>query len=84
MSLRRGWDESGITGGLTPSYDEYYKYLLRYAKKLEVAVENDTPARKTNSSKTDYLTPNSPSDPYFSHASDLSTYMVNQNVDMLV
>ena len=42
------------------SYDEYYKYLLGYAKKLEVAVESNTPALKANSSKTDYLTPNSP------------------------
>ena len=55
-------------GGPTPSYDKYYKYLLGYAKKLEVAVESNTPALKANSSKTDYLTPNSPSDPYFSHA----------------
>ena len=58
-------------GGLTPSYDEYYKYLLGYAKKLEVAVEINTPAHKANSSETDYLTPNSQSDPYYSHASDL-------------
>ena len=51
--------------GPTPTYDEYYRYLLQYAKKLEVAVEINTPARKANSSETDYSTPNSPSDPYY-------------------
>ena len=70
-------------GGPTPTYVEYYRYLLQYAKKLEVAIEINTPARKANSSKTDYLTPNSPSDPYFSHASDLSNYMVNQDMDIV-
>ena len=70
-------------GGPTPSYDEYYKYLLGYAKKLEVAVESNTPALKANPSETDYLIPNSPSDPFFSHATDLSTYMANQDVDMI-
>ena len=70
-------------GRPTPSYDEYYRYLLGYAKKSEVAVEINTPARKVNSSETDYLIPNSPSDPYYSHASDLSNYMVNHDVDMV-
>ena len=65
---RKCMKEQLTPGGPTPSYDEYYKYLLGYAKKLEVAVESNTPALKANSSKTDYLTPNSPSDPYFSHA----------------
>ena len=70
-------------GGPTPSYDEYYKYMLQYAKKLEVAVERNTPALKTNSSKTAYLTPYSPSDPFFSQATDPSTYMVSQEVDVI-
>ena len=69
--------------GPTSSYNEHYKYLLGYAKKLEVAVKSNTPARKANSSKTDYLTPNLPSDSYFSYVSDLSTYTVNQDVDMV-
>ena len=36
--------------GPPPTYDEYYKYLLQYAKKLEVSVEINTPACKANSS----------------------------------
>ena len=75
--------EQMTPGGPTPSYDEYYKYLLQYAEKLEVAVESNTPALKANSSETDYLTPYSPSDRFFSQATDLSTYMANQDVDMI-
>ena len=70
-------------GGPLPTYDDYYTYLLQYAKKLEVAVENNTPSLKVNSLETDYLTPNSPSDLFFSHATNLLTYMVNQDVDMI-
>ena len=75
--------EQMTPGRPTPSYDEYYTYMLQYAKKLEVAVENNTPSLKANSSETDYLTPYSPSDPFFSHATNLSAYMVNQDVDMI-
>ena len=70
-------------GGPSSTYDDYYTYLLQYAKKLEVSVENNTPSLKVNSTETGYLTPNTPSDPYFSHATDLSTYMVNQDVDII-
>ena len=77
---RKCMKEQLMPGGPTPSYDEYYRYLFQYAKKLKVAVEINTPAHKVNSSETDYLTPNSPSDPYFNHATDLSTYMVNQDM----
>ena len=50
---------------------------------MEVSVESNTPALKANSSETDYLTQNSPSDPKFSQASDLSSFMGNQVVDMV-
>ena len=70
-------------GGPSPTFDEYYAYLLQYAKKLEVAVENNSPSLKANLSETDYLTPYSPSDPFFTHATDLSAYMVNQDVDLI-
>ena len=63
---RKCMKEELTPGGPTPTYDEYYKYLLQYAKKMEVSVEINTPARKANSSETDYLTQNSPSDPNFS------------------
>ena len=70
-------------GGPSPTYDEYYAYLLQYVKKLEVPVENNTPSLKANSSKTDYLTPYSLSDPFFSYATDLPAYMTNQDVDSI-
>ena len=50
-------------GGPTLTYDEYYKYLLQIAKKLEISVVINTSARKANSSETDYLSQNLPSDP---------------------
>ena len=56
--------EQMTTGRPTSSYNEYCKYLLQHAQKLEVAVESNTPALKANLSKTDYLTPYSPSDPF--------------------
>ena len=70
-------------GGLLPTYDEYYTYLLQYAKNLEVAVENNNPSLDTNSSEIHYSTPYSPSDPFFRHVTDLSAYMVNQDADMI-
>ena len=53
--------ENMTPGGPLPTYDEYYKYLLGYAKKLEAVVEGNTTSQKANSSETDYLTPYSPS-----------------------
>ena len=39
----------------TPTYDEYYEYMLGYAKKLEAAVAYNTPSQKVNSAESDYL-----------------------------
>ena len=75
--------EELTSDGPTPTYDEYYRYLLQYAKKLEVSVEINTPAHKANSSETDYLTQNSPFNSNFSQASDLSSFIGNQDVDMV-
>ena len=69
-------------GGPSPTYDEYYTYLLQYAKKLEVAAENNNPSLKANSYKTYYSTPYPPSDPFFSHGTDLSAYMSDQGHDV--
>ena len=80
---RKCMKEELTPGGPPPTYDEYYKYLLQYAKHLEVSVEINTPARKANSSKTDYLTQNSPSDPDFNQASDLSSFMGIQDADFV-
>ena len=68
-------------GGPAPTYDVYYKYLLLIAKKLEISVEVNTPARKANSAETDYLSQNSPSDPDYQHADDLLVYMGVQDAD---
>ena len=63
--LLRSWTQcetmiETMTPGTTPTYDKYFKYLLRYTKKLEVVVANNTPSRKANSSESNYLTPYSP------------------------
>ena len=57
--------------------------MLLIAKKLEISVALNTPARerKANSSETDYLSQNSPSDPDYHQASDLSDYMGVQDAD---
>ena len=41
---RKCMKEQLTPGGPTPSYGEYYRYLLQYVKKLEVAVEINTPS----------------------------------------
>ena len=71
--------------GPLSTYDEYYKYLLGYTKNLEAAVEDSTPSWKANLSKTDYLTPYSLSNLFFSHTTDLSAYMSDHghDVDMI-
>ena len=51
-----------------------------HSKQLEASVINNTSTRKANSSETDYLTPNSPSDALFSYSSELTDYMGNQDV----
>ena len=77
--------ENMTTRGPSPTYDEYYKYLLGYAKKLEAAIKDNTPSQKANSSETDYLTPYTPLDSCYSNATNLSTYMSDRgdDVDMI-
>ena len=48
----------------TSTYDEYFDYLMFHAKQIEASIINNITRRKANSSKTDYLTPNSSSDPF--------------------
>ena len=48
--------------GTTPINDEYYGYMLGYAKKLEAAVTDNTTSRKANSAESGYLSPYSPTD----------------------
>ena len=66
-----------------PMHEEYFYYFMFHSKQLEASVINNTSTRIVNSSETDYLTPNSPSDTYFSYSSKLSNYMGNQDVDMV-
>ena len=77
--------KANMTPGTTPTYDEYYEYLLGYAKKLEAAVEDNTPSWKANSSESDYLTPYSPSNSCYSNTTNLSTHMSDRgdDVDMI-
>ena len=58
-----------------PTYDEFYAYLLKFSKKVEAAITDDTTTRKTNSANSGYLSPYSPSDDHYDDATDLSSYM---------
>ena len=66
----------------TPTYDECYKYILRYAKKLKAAVTDNTTSCKANVAKSDYLLPYSPSDECYNNATELSYYMVYREGDV--
>ena len=54
-----------------------------HSKQLEASVVDNTFTRKANSSETDYLSQNSPSDPDYHQASDLSDYMGVQDADFV-
>ena len=54
-----------------------------HAKQLEASIINNTMTQKAKLSEIDYLTPYSQSNPFYNHATNLSSYMVNQNVDMI-
>ena len=77
--------ENMTPGGPLPTYDEYCKYLLGYTKKLEAAIQDNTPSQKVNSSETYYLTPYSQLDLCYSNTTDLSSYMSDpgDDVDMI-
>ena len=82
--LRNAWAIcQSQTPPVIPTYGEHFDYLMFHSKQLEASVINNTSTRKANSLETDYLTPNSTSDTYFSYSSDLSHYMGNQDVDMV-
>ena len=86
--LRNAWATKrticqSATTPTVPTYSEYFDYLMFHSKQLEASVVDNTPARKANAAETDYLTQNSPSDPDFQQASDLSTYMGVQDADFV-
>ena len=67
-----------------PTYEEYYTYLLKYLKKVEAAIHDDTTSRKANSANSDYLLPYSHDDDLYKNASDLKLYMGERgDVDMI-
>ena len=67
----------------TPTYDEYFDYLMFHAKQLEASFIDNTTTRKVNSAKSDYLQLYTLSDAFYEDAIDLSSYMVNQDVDTI-
>ena len=71
--------------GTTSTYNEYYEYMLRYAKKLEAALTDNTTSWKTNTAESVYLQPCTPSDACYNDATDLSSYMIDwgEDVDMI-
>ena len=67
-----------------PTYEEYYAYLLKFSKKVEAAIHDDTTGQKASSAKSDYLSPYSPDDDLYKNASDLKAYMGERgDVDMI-
>ena len=66
----------------TPTYDEYFEYMLIYAKKLEAAITNNTTSRKANVVESDYLLQYSPLDKCYNNATELSYYMVYREGDV--
>ena len=56
--------------------------MLKYAKKLEAAVTDNTTSRKANVAESDYLLPYSPSDECYNDASELLSYMIDQGGDI--
>ena len=71
-----------MKSGTTPTYNEYYEYMLEYAKKLEAAVTDNNTSQKANAAESDYLQPYSPSDAWYNEATELSTYMIDRGEDV--
>ena len=71
------------TPATVPTYAEYFDYLMFHLKQLEVSSVDNTSTRKAHLSETDYLSQNSPSDPNYHQATDLSVYMGVQDADFV-
>ena len=69
-------------GGPSPTYDEYYKQLLGYAKKLEATAKDNTLSQKANSVESDYLAQHSLLDLCYNNGTNLLTYVSNQGDDI--
>ena len=61
-----------------PMYDEFYAYLLKFSKKVEAAITDNTTSQKANSANSSYLLPYSPSDDQYEDATELNSYMGEQ------
>ena len=74
-----------ISAGSVPTYDQYFEYIFDHAKKLEVAVTDNTTSQKANISESDYLQPYLHSNSCYNNATNLSTYMIDRggDVDMI-
>ena len=84
--LRNAWATKrticqSTTPPTIPRYMEYFDYLMFHSKQLEASVSDNTSTQQANLSETDYLSQNSPSDPDYQHANDLSDYMGIQDAD---
>ena len=62
-------------GKPAPTYDEFHAYLLKFLKKVEAAITDDTTSQKDNSANSSYLSPYSPSDDQYEDATELNPYM---------
>ena len=67
----------------SPTYDKYFDYLTFHAKQTEAFIIDNNTTRKANSTKSDYLQSYISSDPFYEDATDLTSYMVNQDIVMI-
>ena len=56
-----------------PTYEEYYAYLLKFSKKVEATITDNTTSRKANSANSSYLSPYSPADDQYDNATELNS-----------
>ena len=86
--LRNAWATKrsicqSTTPPTVPSYAEYFEYLMFHSKQLEASVVDNGAVRKANTAETDYLGHDSPSDPDYQQADDLSSFMGVQDADFI-
>ena len=58
-----------------PTYEEYYAYLLKFLKKVEIAITSNTTSLKANSADSSYLSPYFPANDQYDDATELNSYM---------
>ena len=66
-----------LTPNATPTYEEYFEFLMSHVKKLEDSVKDNSSSRRANVAESNHMQPYYPSDKYYDAATNLSNYMEN-------